>query len=107
MCRLGSFFRVGDDPAFHTVQAFETESLAHLLQQFDALALEAKDIAFVERGNVCLPGVGLAKNAADELCQCTLGTGIRQNGQDVGESAVPALLQGLLGNDESDRALRG
>ena len=98
-------FGVGDDPALQVVQALQAEPLADLLQKIGAPALEAEDVAFIQPGNAGLPRVRLAEDAADELGQRALRAGVCQDGEDVGERAVPAFLQRLLGDDEPHGAL--
>ena len=87
------------------MQPFQPEPLAHLLQQFGAPALETEDVAFVQPRHVRLLRIRLPENATDELRQGALGTGVRQDRQDVGEGAVPAFLQRLLRDDEPNRTL--
>ena len=87
------------------MQPFQPEPFAHLLQQFRAPALEAEDVAFVQPRHVRLFRIRLPENAADELRQGTLGSGVRQNRQDVGERTVPAFLQRLFRDDEPNRTL--
>ena len=101
------FGAVGHDPAFQALQTLQAEALADLREQVRAAPLEAEDVALVQPGHAGLLRAGLPEDAADELRQRALRAGVRQDREDVGERAVPAFLQRLLGDDEADRALAG
>ena len=69
--RSGAVF-VGGDSTLEVLQTLQTETLAHVLQQVRAAALEAEHVALVERGDPGLRGVRLTEDSAHELRQRAL-----------------------------------
>ena len=86
-------------------EPFAIESATHFAQEFDALALKAEHVALVQPTVAGLARVGLAQDATHELGQRARRAGASEDRQHVGEGAVPALLQRLLGDDEPDLAV--
>ena len=89
------------------LQSLHPESLAHLFQEVVAPALEAEHVALVQRPDLGLLRRRLTQDAAHQLRQRAFGAGIGEDREHIGESAVPAFLQRLLGDDVADLAVAG
>ena len=80
-------------------QALGFESVLHLGDRGADADVPAVDVALVESRNACPPSVGLAHDAAHQLSQRALGSGVVEHDKQVGEGTIPALHQGRLGDD--------
>ena len=93
------------DASLQTLQSFHAESLAHLPQQVVAAPLEAEYIALVQRPDLGLFRGRLTQDATHQLRQRASRAGIGEYREHIGECAVPALLQRLLGDDVANLAV--
>ena len=105
LLRLHGAFRISRDSSFQALQPLQPEAFPNFVQQFRASALKAEHVALIQLGKTRLAGIGLAQNAPNELGQRRFRAGVGQDGQHVGERAIPTLLKRLLGDDEADGAI--